>query len=389
MTLVHLVSRIFAPEPAAASFRLEALVNALAKCGTDVQVTTTLPAPGTENYQRARCEKNPRVSVRRYQARRDESGYVRGYLPYMSFDIPSFFRLLREEKPDVYVCEPPPTTGLMVRFLAWLRRRPYVFYAADVWSDAAKSTGAPGLVVKVVRAMERMVYKGAAGVIAVSPGVAQRVRELGGGNVTVVLNGIDTEVFTAAGEAPAVIPGFTRREGPLFVYAGTTSEWQGAEVFIQAFAEVIREYPQAQLLFLGQGSAWEDLQDLALVLPPGSVGFGRAPQAQAAAWQRAATATLVSIKPGLGYDYAYPTKALAAWACDTPVIYAGPGPVRRDTIENHLGWAVDWAVPAVAEAMREAITQPRPQGMREWVVANRSLNATGAAAAKCVLGAAK
>ncbi|WP_299296274.1 hypothetical protein [uncultured Mobiluncus sp.] len=42
---VTLVSRIFAPEPAAASFRLEALVKALIEGGKKVNVLTTHPRP--------------------------------------------------------------------------------------------------------------------------------------------------------------------------------------------------------------------------------------------------------------------------------------------------------------------------------------------------------
>ena len=43
---------------------------------------------------------------------------------------------------------------------------PYVYYAADVWSDATASMGAPGPVVAVMRWVERFALRGARDVLA-------------------------------------------------------------------------------------------------------------------------------------------------------------------------------------------------------------------------------
>ena len=69
-------------------------------------------------------------------------------------------------------------------------------------------------------------------------------------------------------------------------------------------------------------------------------------------WQRGAAAALVSIKPGQGYDFAYPTKVLSALGCGTPVLFAGRGPVSADVRDFDLGWAAEHDAAAVAEAMR-------------------------------------
>lgn len=384
---VALVSRIFAPEAAAATFRLAALVRGLVARGAEVEVLTArapagLQTPGEDNL--------PGVRVRRAPVLRDATGYVRGYLPYLSFDLPAAARLLLTPRPDVVVVEPPPTTGAVVRVVTGLRslvggRIPYVYYAADVWSDASESVGAPGVVVSVLRALEKFALRGARDVVAVSQGVAERVRELGADPVTVVRNGIDTEVFTPHGPSPADAP-----TGPFLVYAGTASEWQGAEVFAEAMRLVLAQVPGARLVMLGQGSSWPALTRLAGMLPPGTIDLRPlVPPEEAAAWQRAAAGALVSIKPGLGYDFAYPTKVLAALACGTPVVYAGPGPARADLSEHDLGEAVDYDVPAVADAMVRALLAQTTLAERErlagWVLEHRSLARTGAEAAQVVL----
>ncbi|MDU0347792.1 glycosyltransferase [Actinomyces sp. MRS3W] len=378
---VVLATRLYAPEAAAAALRLRGLARALADAGADVTVLTSTP-PGMS------APADPGVTVHSAPALRDKSGYIRGYAQYLSFDIPLAARLLAGPAPDLMVAEPPPTTGAVVRVAAALRGAPYAYYAADVWSDAAASTGAPGWVVTALRAVESLVLRGAGRVLAVNDGVAERVRELGAREVTVVPNGIDTEVFTPDGARAAAAPTV-----PYFLYAGTASEWQGAGIFIHALRRLHEVVPEARLVFLGQGSDWQALRDLAG--GDARVEFhDLVPAAEAAAWQRGAVASVVSIRPGLGYDFAYPTKIFAALACGTPVVYAGPGPARTDLPANDLGWAGDYDVEQVAASMLAALRAAQADDgeraraarrRRDWVMRNRSMQAALGDAAAMLL----
>lgn len=366
---VAIVTRIFDPEPSAASFRLRALAEACAERADRVEVLTVNPPQGMS------ARPIPGIGISRFPVLRDKTGYVRGYVQYMSFDIPAFFRILFGPKHDLIVSEPPPTTGFFVKLAARLRRTPYAYYAADVWSDASESTGAPGPVVKFVRALEASAMGGAVRVLSVNEGVSSRVREIAPrANVVTVGNGVDTTVFTPEGES--------RGEDPFFIYSGTASEWQGAGIFIRAFAQIAAEHPSARIVFLGQGSDWPALQKLSEELVPGRVDFvPTVPPNEAAAWIRGARASLASIEPESGYDFAFPTKVFASWACGTPVIYAGLGPVRAFMAEQaeelQLGAALDFDAAAIAEAMRTTLDAGRSGQDRaelgEWAAQNVSL----------------
>ena len=374
---VAIASRVYAPEPAAAAFRLERLTSALA-AHAKVEVLT-VRAPGQHRP-------SARVRVRRWPVLRDRSGYVRGYLPYLSFDIPLLLRLPVLRHPDVIVVEPPPTTGVVVRLVASLRRVPYAWYAADVWSDATAATGSPRIVATVVRAMESWVLRGAAVSLAVSDEVADRVRELGAHRVVTVGNGIDTTIFRLDG---------ARRSAPrTLVYAGTASEWQGADVFARAMPQVLAAIPDARLVYLGQGSAWPTISRVAATLPDGVVTMhGSVPAVESAAWLRGASAAVVSIVPGQGYDFAIPTKLFAALGTGTPVVYAGVGAAADLVRENTLGWAVDHDVTAVATAMIGALQAPDDEHERrrraDWVVEHRSLSAAAERAAEAIIEVAR
>lgn len=396
--LVTLATRTFTPEPTAAALRLGALARALAVGGDTVRVLTSRLAPSvardarkTEETQApedasAHAGEGPGlVEVRRAPVLRDRTGAVRGYVSYMSFDLPLLARVLGGPRPDVVVCEPPPTTGVAVRLACALRRVPYVYYCADIVSDAAALAGVPGLVVRTVAGLESFALRGARRVIAVSDGVARRARELGARDVAVVPNGVRVPEAVATG----VPDGFPACSGPVFVYAGTVAQWLAPEVFVDAFERARAQLGDARLVFVGQGSGWDALAERAR----GVAGVDLIPAVsahEADRWMARATATLASLRPG-GYDYAYPTKILASLAQGTPVIYAGPGQAARDVEESALGVACSLDVDEIAEAMvalaSGVASWVGSDGARAWVREHRSVLASSRAAAAVVRSA--
>lgn len=376
---VVVATRVYAPEPVAAAFRQEALVVALERAGAEVTVLTTT-APGTSAV-RSRAGR-----VSRWPVKRDDQGQVRGYFSYLSFDIPLALRLLLQRPMDAVVLEPPPTTGMVGMVASALRRVPYTFYAADVWSDATDSVeGVPTVVRTLVRWAETAVWKRAARVLTISPGVQRRLEELAGTRESFVMvgNGIDTDTFAVDGPAAA-------EDGPCFVYAGTVSEWQGAGVFLDAFARVRTDHPDARLLFYSEGSGRDELE--ARVRAEGIDGIefrNKIPPSEVAAQLRGAVAGLSSITPGQGYEFALPTKIYAATATGTPVIHAGEGAAHDRIRDNQLGWACEYDAEQVASAMRAAITgadAPGPGHLRRWTIEHASLAGCATKAAEQVLG---
>ncbi|WP_049829623.1 glycosyltransferase family 4 protein [Arthrobacter sp. RIT-PI-e] len=359
----------------AAAFRLEALARGLAEVGAEVSVLTTHP-PGP------RLPAQP--AVKRWPVLRDAGGNVRGYVQYLSFDAPLFFRLLWS-RADIVVSEPPPTTGIMVAASSLLRRRGYVYYAADIWTDALAATDAPAPVVGLMKVLEGIALRRARKVVAISDGVAEQTRQFGvdPARVVVVGNGVNTDTFSA--EGPTATPGYR-----YFVYTGTMSEWQGAGVFIDALVLVLQRHPDVRLHFFGQGSAEAALQSRAREVAPGRVLFnGVVPPDEAARWLRGATASLVSIVPGQGYDFAKPTKIYAAASCGIPVIFAGTGDGAQMVIDNDLGSVSNYSAVDIADAMLQVLEahDTRRATRSSWVEANASLRMAGRRAAAEVVSA--
>lgn len=366
---VTIVSRIYRPEPAAASFFLGAVADALLADGHSVDVLTVRPPTGLAvQSQGERVLTAPVL--------RDRTGYVRGYLQYMSFDVPLAFRLLFTRRPTVVFVEPPPTTGVVVRLVCAVRRIPYVYDAADVWSDAADMATGSKVVIRVLRAFERFAMKGAAHLVTISQGVVDRARELGVRRpITITGFGAETSAFAVTETNPERV----------FVYAGTFSAWHGADILVDAFARFASTHEGYALRFIGNGSERSAIEakarELGLDAAIDFIGF--VPPTDLAPHLSSAIASLATLKPGTSYEYAFTSKAYSSLASGCPVIFAGPGPTAGfiDSANERVraGVALPYDADAIADAMRSFADSPLSSKERaelgSWTVAEHSMDA--------------
>lgn len=376
---VVIATRLFAPEPAAASSRLLALATALDQRGANVEVLTSRPPTGSDRSWRT----PPGITVRRWPVVRDRRGQVRGYVPYASFDVPLSLRLGFSRRPSVVVVEPPPTTGAVVRLVQLARRGvPYVYYAADVLSVAATGVGTPPRMVALLRNLEARVVRDAALVLSVSPQMTDEVLRLGAHRSRIVElgHGVDTSVFTRSPHDSTE---------PLAVYAGTMSELHGASVFIDAFERVRSRHPGARLRFLGRGSERDRISATARRLGGRVDVMDPVPPATLAELLQRTRVGLASYRPDRHYTIAHPTKMYPVLASGTPILFAGESPGAEEIRAHRLGWAVPWDVSAVAAALDDALSaDPDPverTRLASWTKEHHSIQRIAAVAADRVL----
>jgi glycosyltransferase involved in cell wall biosynthesis len=301
---------------------------------------------------------------------------VRGYLPYLSFDLPLAFRLLLHRRADLYFVEPPPTTGAVVRVITWLLRRPYFYDAADVWADAAALATSSRLVLALLRRVELFALRGATHIFTISGGVATRMRELGVVTPAAVVGfGVDPQIFRYQQSD-------VTEAGPYFIYAGTYSEWHGADIFLDAFARFSLAHPGYRMLFIGNGSARHAMEERVAAEGLNGIEF-RDPVSGPDLNEllNGALASLASLKPGQGYDYAFTTKIYSSLAAGCPTVFTGIGPVveflHAASTPTYAGNAVSYDVQHVATALAEVARTPLTGAQRselsDWTRSNYSL----------------
>lgn len=347
---VVIATRIFGPEVSAASAILRTWAEEFRDRGCEVTVVTARPPRGA-------VIDDPRgIEIRRARVKRDKQQYVRGYLSYMSFDIPLAFRLLFSRKADLYVVEPPPTTVAVVRVIAALRRTPYVVRAADYWTEAAELVTDNRFIIGTLKRLEAWGLRGARMLFAAHEPLMQRFREVGIDTPAVPIGfGADTKDFRYDEQPPA--------EPPVFVYAGTHSEWHGAGIFVEAMPAVLERHPDARLEFYGNGEERGAMLTRARELGvETAVEFhGPIPPVALSPILAGATASVASLAPVAPNEYALATKVYSSLAAGCPVIFTGVGPTIAfldDAGHPRAGVAVPYDVDATAAAMIAAADAP-------------------------------
>ncbi|MGB3414212.1 MAG: glycosyltransferase [Microbacteriaceae bacterium] len=293
--------------------------------------------------------------IRRFPVKRNKSGAVRGYFSYLSFDIPLLFRLLFRKSADIYVSEGPPTTGVVTKIVASLKRKHFVFYAADLMSAAAQGTGVTGPVVSFLKVLEKFCFTGKrTSVLASTSEITAAIQQVAFQKAKVheVGTGIDTAIFKPEGES------VEETGHPYFIYAGTASEVHGAVLFAEVFEKISIQYPDWKLYMFVQGTEEDQLHKIAARCASLEIRSLLSPE-EIARWYRGAAFGLASVKPGAGYDFAFATKALAMLATGLPVIYAGVGPIGEVIQQNNFGKSVAWQAAALKDAFAKAMTEPR------------------------------
>jgi len=184
-------------------------------------------------------------------------GYASRVAGFARFTVAAAREGLRGPRPDVVLATSPPLTiGLAGIAAARRWRIPFVFEVRDLWPEAPIQMGAldSRRAQRIARALERVTYRAAAHVVALSPGMRDGVVAAGmaAQRVTLIPNASDLELFS-----PGVDPGDLRARLGLegfFVasYFGTMGEANDLTQVLDA-ATLLRERGEHYVAFVLQG----------------------------------------------------------------------------------------------------------------------------------------
>ena len=252
--------------------------------------------------------------------------YARRMLAFASFAVSATAAALRGPRPDVvYATSPPLTMAVPALVMAVARRVPLVWEVRDLWPEAPIQMGAlrNPLLRRAARALERFVYRRAARLIALSPGIRAGMIAAGAppGGVALVPNASDLDLFR-----PAAPPQRFRVS-----YFGTMGEAND----LSAAVEAARLLPDVEFLLVGDGKRRAELERGA---PPNVVFTGSASGKQEVAELAAASSaclTLFKDVPVLATNS--PNKLFDTFAAGRPAIVNMDGWMRELVEENEAG----------------------------------------------------
>lgn len=192
---------------------------------------------------------------------------------FAAFALKSVREALAVGGVDVIFATSTPLTIALPAILAKYRhRKPMVFEVRDLWPELPIAMGAlrSPLSRAAARWLERIAYRNANRVVALSPGMRDGIVRAGfpADLVSVVPNSCDVELFerAAAGENAFLERYPELRRGPLITYAGTFGAINGVEYLARIAAFMLDLRPDVHFLVVGSGKQWEVVEQTARAL---------------------------------------------------------------------------------------------------------------------------
>jgi glycosyltransferase involved in cell wall biosynthesis len=261
----------------------------------------------------------------------NKHGTLRRLWTFALFSLMSCGYALRLPADVVIASSGPITVGVPGLLAHWLRRKPLIFEVRDLWPEGAIQLGMlrSRFAQALARWFERLCYRNANAVVALSPGMAAGVRAVEPrANVVTIPNAADLDLFRpdiAPTAATAAANG-----GFMVLYAGTLGRANSSTELVD-IATVLarRRADDVRIVVIGDGYERANMERLATERGLANLVFlGKLPKTEVAAWHGVAAMTLCLFKPYPVLATCSPNKLFDSLAAGRPVLNNTDGWIR-------------------------------------------------------------
>jgi len=279
------------------------------------------------------------------------------------------------KKADVaFVSQGPATIGLPSITHKCFRKIPFVFNIQDLWPDTLLSTGmfnsSKGL--KLVDWWCRYVYKKAAKIVVIAPGMKKALIERGvpEDKVDVIYNWCDDTIVNCRAGSNS-LKRELRLEGKFnIMFAGNMGKAQALDSVMKAASMLKERYRQVQFVMIGSGVEVDHLRGLAKELKLTNVIFhGQKPFTEIGSILKLADGLLVHLRDDPLFSITIPSKTQAYLAIGRPIIIGVKGDASNIIEQANAGFVCE---PENPESIAQAIVNllQMPAGQREIMGSN-------------------
>lgn len=188
-----------------------------------------------------------------------KKGSVSRILAFLAFTLAATFYCLLCQRPDVMFATSTPLTIAIPAIVArTFRRVPYVFEVRDQWPAVPIALGLlrNRMLIFVARRLERVAYRHASGIIALSPGMASGIRRVLGPaantQIHVATNCSDLDVFGYDHAASEALPHVSDSDALVLVHFGALGIVNAPDFILDA-ASRLRSFSDIRFLLIGDG----------------------------------------------------------------------------------------------------------------------------------------
>ena len=337
---IVILTHYFPPEVGAPQARLYELATRAAVAGHEITVVTGMPNYPTGvippkyrgRFRMVETVEGIRV-IRTWVFATPNRGFVRRLMNHGSFAVSSLSATRMLGHVDVFFVESPPLfVGFAALALRRLKRAPYVFNVSDIWPQSAVELGAlrNPVVIRAAEWLEMHLYRKAARISVVTPGMISRLARRGvpEGKLFLLTNGVDTTMYRPAPPDPDLAQRLGLDGRKVFLYAGTHGMAQGLDVVLTA----ARQTPDPDVLYVlaGDGAEKDALVARARKENIANVRFlPNQPRDAMPGLLNLAYATIVPLKKLDLFKSALPSKMFESMATAKPIVASVEGEAAR------------------------------------------------------------
>ncbi|MCE5187379.1 MAG: glycosyltransferase family 4 protein [Planctomycetaceae bacterium] len=272
------------------------------------------------------------------------------------------------KKADVaYIMQGPMTLGLPACILKLIKRIPYVIHIQDLWPDTLSSTGMFNRQVglKTLSLCCNLVYRHAARIITITPGMKERLIERGvtEDKIDVIYNWSDGAITDNADKDEELAKSLGMSGRFNIVFAGNMGKAQALDPVIEAAKSIADKQPVIQFVFIGSGVCVDALKQKTSEMGVENVLFlSRRPITEIGKILSLADVLFVHLKKDSLFEITIPSKTQAYLAAGRPILIGVGGDATNLVLKANAGLACEPENPqSIADAVLDFYSTPKSE----------------------------
>ena len=261
----------YLPETAASLYITDNIVHACAEAGNEVLLYTPTPTrsvPEGSVWKRQETLVDSRLHIKRFRMYGEGKNPVLRALRYFLCECVQLHYMLWKKYDVAFVDSTPPIQGLKLPLVKWLRRKPVVYNAQDIFPDSLVGTGLTkkgSLIWKIGRIVEKITYKYSDKIIVISEDFKKNLLDKGVSEekIVVIYNWVDQNAVVDVPRSENVL--FDRygldRSKFYITYNGNIGLTQNMDMLLEV-AKTLESNEDIQFVLVGNGAYLEQVKQI-------------------------------------------------------------------------------------------------------------------------------
>ena len=261
----------YLPETAASLYITDNIVTRCAEEGMEVLLYTPAPTrnvPAGAKWNREETLVDGKLHVYRYKMYGEGKNVLLRALRYLLCEIVALWYCLTKKYDVAFIDSTPPIQGLKMPLIKWIRRKPIVYNAQDIFPDSLVGTGLTkegSLIWRIGRVVEKITYKYSDKIIVISEDFKKNLLAKGvpESKIEVVYNWVDeTAVVDVPRSENKLFDKYGLNRDKFYIsYNGNIGLTQNMDMLMEV-AKALEANEDIHFVLVGNGAYKDNLEQI-------------------------------------------------------------------------------------------------------------------------------